>query len=57
MGLGAGGRKEWGMTLDKTGISFWSDESVLKLHRVQLCDYTKRMNFKYENYVSVKTVI
>lgn len=45
------------MTLDKTGISFWSDESVLKLHRVQLCDYTKRMNFKYENYVSVKTVI
>ena len=37
-------RKEWGITTDKYGLSFWDDKNALKLDGIDgfmLCKYTK----------------
>ena len=50
-------RKEWGITTDKYGVSFWNDKNALKLDGIDgfmFCKYTKTLwitNFKKVNFM------
>ena len=40
LGLGVRVGEDWGMTVKRNRVSFWSDENILVII-AQLCEYTK----------------